>query len=94
MAFPGNGAYSASKFALRGLHEVLLEEIRGSGVRASLVEPAATDTEIWDPLDPDGNPGLPDREDMLTASDVAEGVVFVATRPEGVVIPLLQVERG
>ena len=93
-AFPGNGAYSASKFALRGLHEVLLEEIRGSGVRASLVEPAATDTEIWDPLDPDGNPALPDREDMLTASDVAEAVVFVATRPEGVAVPLLQVERG
>ena len=93
-AFPGNGAYSASKFALRGLHEVLLEEIRGTGVRASLVEPAATDTEIWDPLDPDGNPGLPDRADMLSASDVAEAVLFVATRPGGVAIPLLQVERG
>ena len=29
-AFPGNGAYSASKWGLRGLHSVLLEEIRGT----------------------------------------------------------------
>ena len=93
-AFPGNGAYSASKFGLRGLHEVLLEEIRGTGVRATLVEPAATDTELWDPLDPDTNPGLPDRADMLRAEDVAEAVVFAATRPEGVALPLVRIERG
>jgi NAD(P)-dependent dehydrogenase (short-subunit alcohol dehydrogenase family) len=93
-AFPGNGAYSASKFALRGLHEVLLEEIRGTGVRASLVEPAATNTTLWDPLDPDADPGLPDREAMLSVEDVAQAVLFVATRGEGIAIPLLQVERG
>ncbi len=93
-AFPGNAAYSASKFGLRGLHEVVLEEIRGTGVRASLVEPAATDTALWDPLDPDADPGLPSRSHMLSAEDVAEAVVFVATRPSGVAIPLLQVERG
>jgi len=93
-AFPGNAAYSASKFGLRGFHEVLLEELRGTGVRASLIEPAATDTELWDPLDPDSNPDLPDRAAMLSVADVADAVLFVATRPEGVRIPLLQVERG
>ncbi len=93
-AFAGNGSYSASKFALRGLHEVLLEEIRGSGVRASLVEPAATDTGLWDPLNPDADPNLPDRADMLDPQDVADAVLFVVTRPPGVAIPLLQVERG
>jgi NADP-dependent 3-hydroxy acid dehydrogenase YdfG len=93
-AFPGNAAYSASKYGLRGLHEVVLEEIRGTGVRASLVEPTATDTGIWDPLDPDRDPTLPDRADMLSAEDVAEAIVFVATRPPGVTIPLLQVERS
>lgn len=93
-AFPGNAAYSASKFGLRGFHGVLLEELRGTGVRASLIEPAATDTPLWDPLDPDSNPALPNRSEMLAPSDVAQAVVFVATRPEGVSIPLLQVERG
>ena len=93
-AFPGNAAYSASKFGLRGFHEVLVEELRGTGVRASLVEPAATDTSLWDALDPDADPALPSRADMLTAAQVADAVVFVASRPDGVTIPVLQVERG
>lgn len=93
-AFPSNAAYSASKFGLRGFHEVLLEELRGTGVRATLLEPAATDTPLWDPLDPDADPGLPSRADMLSADDVAEAVLFVATRPETVRIPLLQIERA
>lgn len=93
-AFPANAAYSASKFGMRGFHEVLLEEVRGTGVRATLVEPAATDTPLWDPLDPDADPGLPDRSAMLDPDDVAEAVLFVATRPDSVRIPLLQIERA
>jgi len=91
--FPGNAAYSASKFGLRGFHEVLLEEIRGTGVRATLLEPASTDTPLWDALDPDADPGLPNRDAMLAADDVAETVLFVATRPPLVRIPVLQIER-
>lgn len=93
-AFPGNAAYAASKFGIRGFHNVLLEELRGTGVRATLLEPAATDTSIWDPMDPDGNPGLPDRATMLRPEEVADVVHFVATRPAGVWIPFLPVERS
>lgn len=93
-AFPANAAYSASKFGLRGFHEVLLEELRGTGVRATLLEPAATDTPLWDPLDPDGNPGLPNRSAMLSPDDVSEAVLWVATRPSTVRIPVLQIERA
>jgi NADP-dependent 3-hydroxy acid dehydrogenase YdfG len=93
-AFPGNAAYSASKFGVRGFHEVLLEETRGTGVRATLLEPAATDTSLWDALDPDADPGLPNRDAMLTPDDVAEAVLFVATRPPHVRIPVLQIERA
>jgi NADP-dependent 3-hydroxy acid dehydrogenase YdfG len=93
-AYQGNAAYSASKFGLRGYHEVLLEEVRGTGVRACLLEPAATDTPIWDALDPDQNPRLPNRDQMLRAEDVAEAALFVATRPESVTIPVLQIERA
>ena len=77
-----------------GLHEVLVEETRGTGVRATLVEPAATDTALWDSLDPDTNDGLPNRTDMLAAEDVANVIAFAATRPDGVVLPVLQVERN
>jgi len=93
-AFPGNAAYSASKYGLRGLHEVLLEELRGTGVRVTLLEPAATDTSIWDPMDPDSDANLPDRSSMLDPDEVAEAVLFVATRPEHVQIPVLQIERA
>jgi NADP-dependent 3-hydroxy acid dehydrogenase YdfG len=93
-AFQGNAAYSASKFGLRGFHEVLLEELRGTGVRASLIEPAATDTGLWDALDPDSDPNLPGRDMMLGVDDVAEAVVFVSTRAAHVRIPVLQIERA
>lgn len=93
-ALRGNAAYSASKFGLRGYHEVLLEELRGTGVRATLLEPAATDTPLWDPLDPDHDPRLPNRSQMLRADDVADAVLFVATRPDDVRVPLLQIERA
>lgn len=93
-AFPANGAYSASKFGQRGLHEVLAEELRGTGVRAALIEPAATDTPLWDPVDPDADPNLPDRQAMLRPEDVAEAVLFAVTRPAHVRVPLLTIERG
>jgi NAD(P)-dependent dehydrogenase (short-subunit alcohol dehydrogenase family) len=89
-----NAAYAASKFGLRGFHEVLLAELKGSGIRATLLEPAATDTPLWDPLDPDQNPKLPNRNEMLRAEEVAEAVLFVVTRPPGVQIPYLPIERA
>lgn len=92
-AFPGNGAYSASKYGLRGFHEVLLEELRGTGVRATLLEPAAVDTAIWDPLAPDERDDLPSRDQMLRPEDVAEAVLFACTRPAGVQVPFLPLER-
>jgi NADP-dependent 3-hydroxy acid dehydrogenase YdfG len=91
-AFPSNGAYSASKFGLRGLHEVLSEELRGTGVRATLLEPAATDTSAWDAYDE--VPGMPGRGDMLRPDDVAEAVLFALTRPTGVALPILRIQRG
>ena len=93
-AFPGNGAYSASKFGLRGLHEVLLEELRGTGVRATLIEPGAVDTPLWDPIDPDNQPGLPPRAAMLRPEDVARVVATVVNQPSHVQLPLIQIERA
>jgi NADP-dependent 3-hydroxy acid dehydrogenase YdfG len=94
MAYPGNGAYSASKFGLRGMHEVLLQELRGSGVRATLVEPAATDTPLWDSIDYSRHAGLPPRGAMLRAVDVARVVMFAATLPPQVQIPHVAVEAA
>jgi len=89
VALPGNGAYGASKFGLRGLHAVLAEEVAGSGVRATLIEPAATDTPLWDPLDLDARPDLPSRASMLRPEDVARAVLFALEQPAGVEVSSL-----
>jgi NADP-dependent 3-hydroxy acid dehydrogenase YdfG len=94
MAFPLNGAYSASKFGVRGLHEVLAAELRGTGIRATLVEPAATDTTLWDDVLSGGASGLPERSKMLSPDDVADGVYYALTRPARVGIPNLFMERS
>lgn len=93
-AFPENGAYAASKFGLRGMHEVLRAELRGTGVRSTLVEPAATDTPLWDPLDPDARDDLPSRAAMLRPEDVARAVRFAALQPAGVQLSSIAVEAA
>jgi NADP-dependent 3-hydroxy acid dehydrogenase YdfG len=90
--YPHNAAYAASKFGLRGLHEVLVEEIAGSGLRATLVSPGPVDTELWDPIDPDAREGFTPRAAMLRVEDVAEAVGFAVTRPPHVAIPVLLIE--
>jgi NAD(P)-dependent dehydrogenase (short-subunit alcohol dehydrogenase family) len=93
-AWPGNGAYSASKFGLRGLHAVLDTELKGTGVRATLVEPAATDTPLWDAVDRQQNPGLPAPGAMLQPQAVADAVLYVLTRPVETHINYLGLERS
>ncbi len=93
LAFPHNAAYSASKFGVRGLHAVLDAELRGTGVRATLLEPAATDTPLWDTVAMDRHPGLPPRTAMLASEAVADGVLYVLTRPADVDVRLLTLER-
>ncbi|NIN71206.1 MAG: SDR family NAD(P)-dependent oxidoreductase [Gemmatimonadetes bacterium] len=85
-AFPGNAAYSASKFGLRGLHEVLVEELRGTGLRTTWIEPSAVDTPMWDRFDPDGRADLPSRAEMLEPGAVAEAVFFALAQPEDVAV--------
>ncbi len=90
VGFPENAAYAAGKYGLRGLHETLVAEYRGTGVRLSLVSPGPTDTAIWDAFDPDHRPGFPARAAMLRPADVAEAIVFVATRPPSVHVDWLR----
>src|SRR5216684_4231608 len=80
VAFTGSTAYAASKFGLRGMHEVLRAELSRTGVRTTLVSPGPVDTPLWDPIDPDAQPGFTKRSAMLQAGDVAEAVLFAVTR--------------
>lgn len=92
--FPSNAAYAASKHALRAVHETLRAETRGSGVRATLISPSATDTTLWDGYDPGKAPHLPTRAEMLRAEDVADAVCWAVTRPAHVDIEELRLARS
>jgi NADP-dependent 3-hydroxy acid dehydrogenase YdfG len=100
IGFPGSSAYAASKFGVRGMHEVIRAETAQSGVRTTLISPGPVDTEIWDAVDPDSKPGFTKRKDMMRAEDVAEAVVFAVTRPARVAIteirllPAIYTPRG
>lgn len=93
MTFPENGAYAASKHGVRAMHEVLRAELRGSGVRATLVSPGPVDTTLWDTIDPDTRPGFTPRTSMLPATAVADAVFYAVTRPAEVDIEELRLSR-
>lgn len=46
VALPLRGAYTASKFALEGLSDTLRLELQGTGVKISIIEPGAIDTQF------------------------------------------------
>lgn len=91
---PENAAYAATKFGARAMHQVLREELRGSGVRATLVSPAAVDTHIWDPIRPETRAGFPTRDRMLRAEDVAAAVLWVLEQPRHVNVDELRLSHA
>ena len=93
--FTGNAAYSAAKFGLRAVHEVLRAELRGTGVRASLISPASTDTEIWNSVtvtDPAGKPHS--ARPMLSPDDVVAAVMYALNQPERVNVDELRLSHN
>jgi len=94
VAFPENGGYAASKFGLRGLHEVLRAESRDSGVRVTLISPGPVNTALWDDVNPDDRAGFTPRSAMLAPEAVAAAVLFAVTQPDDVNIDELRLSRA
>jgi NADP-dependent 3-hydroxy acid dehydrogenase YdfG len=94
MTFPENGSYAAAKFGLRGLHQVLRTELRGSGVRSTLVSPGPVDTPLWDEVNPDEREGFTPRAAMLRPEDVAAAVLFAVAQPGSVNVDELRLARS
>jgi NADP-dependent 3-hydroxy acid dehydrogenase YdfG len=63
--------YSSTKWAISGMGESLRQEVDGTGVRVTVVEPGQVDTPFFD------NPG----EGRLEADDIARAVMFAIDQP-------------
>ena len=70
--FPGNTAYCASKYGLKGFGDALRLDLAEKGIRVVTVYPGATDTSIFDGVEGDW-----DHSKMNTVDEVAE-VIFGA----------------
>jgi NAD(P)-dependent dehydrogenase (short-subunit alcohol dehydrogenase family) len=77
-AFPGNTAYCASKYGLRGFSDALRLDLKEKGVRVTTVYPGPTDTTVFDRV-----PGTWDRSKMNRPEDVAEVVWRAYHAPAG-----------
>lgn len=76
IALPGAAAYSASKAGVHALANSAREELRGTGVRVSVITAGATDSPFWDAVESDL-----DRSRMLPPRAVAEAAVRLAGEP-------------
>ncbi|HEV7371805.1 SDR family oxidoreductase [Arenibaculum sp.] len=66
--------YAATKWAVHAIGYGLREELRGSGVRVTLIEPGVVDTAFFDTPP----------EAALQPDDVARAVLYALTQPPGV----------
>jgi NADP-dependent 3-hydroxy acid dehydrogenase YdfG len=78
-AFPGEAVYNASKFGQVGFTRALDHELREKGVRATTIAPGGVHTEFA--IGSGREHGDPALEQMMSAEDVAEVVLFSVTRP-------------
>lgn len=83
---PGESAYCATKFALRGFTQGLAEEGRLAGIRVHGVYPAGVDTGFWAAATASG-PGVEPKVSFLQPDDVAEAVVAALASPAHLHVP-------
>ena len=87
--YPGGNVYCASKHAVTALTRGLAQDLLGTGVRVSSVDPGLVETEFsLVRFHGDAERAKTPYQGMqpLTAEDVAEAVVFCATRPAHVTV--------
>lgn len=74
--FSGGTAYATAKFAVRGLAQSLMLEVRSKNVRVACIFPGSTDTRFFD-----NTPMSPNTEKILAAADVAEAIMDILRAP-------------
>lgn len=80
--FATGSAYCASKFAVMGLTEALMQEVRKSNIRVTALTPSTVNT----PLAVSAGLKIGDEDRMMQAEDVAELIVATVKLPQRVMI--------
>jgi NADP-dependent 3-hydroxy acid dehydrogenase YdfG len=92
--YEGGGSYVAAKHALAALREVLRLEVVEQGVRVSEIAPGMVRTEEFSTVrfggDEERAAAVYAGVEPLTASDVADAIAWVASRPAHVNVDLVQ----
>jgi NADP-dependent 3-hydroxy acid dehydrogenase YdfG len=86
MPWPGATAYTGSRWALRGLHEALRQDLRGTGVRSSLIYFGEVSSEYFE-ANPGSHEHIPTVGSWMPVSTpdrCAEVVLRVTRRPRAV----------
>jgi NADP-dependent 3-hydroxy acid dehydrogenase YdfG len=78
-AFPGESVYNASKYGQLGFTRSLDHELREKGVRATCICPGGVNTDFA--IGTGREAGDPALDDLMTAEEVADVVLFTVTRP-------------
>ena len=87
----GESVYNASKGGVALFAETLRKEMIPEKIRVTLIEPGAIATHLQ-PYDDDKLAEFEDKLEMLPAAEVAEAILFAATRPPGVDVVTLRIE--
>jgi NADP-dependent 3-hydroxy acid dehydrogenase YdfG len=86
----GAGVYNASKWAVNAFSESLRQEVTGRGVRISLVEPGAVDTELRTHITQEGARSAAEQFAgqirQLQSEDIARAILYVVTQPPHVAV--------
>ncbi|ERI10140.1 SDR family oxidoreductase [Aneurinibacillus aneurinilyticus] len=88
LATPKSSGYSASKFAVIGFTQSLRQELKGSGVSVSSVNPGPVCTPFFDHADPAGDYRRSVEKFMVTPESVAQAILHtIHTRQGDITIP-------
>lgn len=87
----GESVYNASKGGVALFAETLRKEMMSDGIRVTLIEPGAIATHLQ-PYQDDELQAFAKAQEMLPAAEVAEAILFAATRPPGVDVVTLRIE--
>src|SRR5262249_38307284 len=87
--YPGGGVYCASKFAVRAITDTLRMELVASPIRVCMISPGMAKTEFSEVRfkgDKEKADKVYEVIQPLTANDIAEAILFIATRPDHVTV--------